>query len=113
MDVRLTFRSAASSGLLEICDENENWSSACSSVVNENNAAVICRQLGFSSRNYYIGSAALIVTDQRPIKDELPSCQGREESLQDCLFSITPRTKRLASEICRFQAELRCGGKEI
>lgn len=84
MDVRLTFRNAASTGLVEICNENNTWSIACSNVISEDEVGVVCRQLGFNGLvvNQF---TKRITRDEKPRFSEFTrECIGNETTLLDC-----------------------------
>lgn len=116
LDVRLTFRTAISSGLVEICNEERNWSIACSNAFSENEATIICRQLDFNHRyiNSFTDSVPLILNEQKPRTGEVPRCKGIETSLAECQFSNQARKRRgvenTEPNACNFQAGLQCGG---
>ena len=79
--------------------------------MNNADGAVICRQLGFSGSDYYVGTVRLTSTNTRAILDQLPPCGDTEKSLGECLFStFDQKRKRLAIDTCEYQAELKCGG---
>ena len=118
LDARLVFRTANSSGLVEICNEEGNWSISCTNIIGENEANVICRQLGFIQgfTNYF--RVGVSQTDERPMFFGTSlSCSGNETSLSDCLASPSPtpgipmegRRKRGISS-CFLQVRLWCGG---
>ena len=118
LDARLVFRTADSSGLVEICNEEGNWSISCTDIIGVNEAKVICRQLGFTPGFTNYLSVRVSQTDERPMFFGTSlSCSGNETSLSGCLASPSPtpgipvggRRKRRSS-FCFSQVRLRCGG---
>ena len=116
LDVRLTFRTTTSSGLVEICNELGNWSIVCSNKIREVEPIVICKQLGFSTQltNYFTESVPLTLSNHRSRLNEVPKCNGSESSLHECQSSDQFRARRgLVSEgsnTCDSQVGLQCGG---
>ena len=128
LSARLTFRSADSTGLVEVCNRNI-WSVACADAFGINEARVICRQLGFNSTyvNYtqlqhvqIINSieiqGELVPVDLVPIFDEFVGCLGNEASLAECqgrILTVTRRKRGLSLEVqptCQYRAGVQCGG---
>ena len=120
LDVRLTLRSATSSGLVEICNEDGNWSVACSNVIDEDEASIICRQVGFNSGFTKQFTERILDEDERPRINEIPACIGDEISLLECKNRSSTQSegrKRRGVNIgternntCDLQAGLLCGG---
>ena len=126
LDARLTFRSAESTGLVEICNEQGQWSVVCAdNGVPPTTANVICNQLSFD-RNFVNPSQVPLLNVGRPLTFTLASnllCNGNESTLTSCfsepiqLPSSSPgrQKRRIAPEelpsICGFQAQIQCGGE--
>ena len=132
LDVRLTFRSARSSGLVEICNEN-TWSIACSSAFKENETQVICRQLGFNANftNYFTEIVASNIESDMETSDvrdvviprfnKFADCSGSEKTLAECQTiqgqdSDLHNRRGLNDNLdlsCIHQAAVQCGGNNI
>ena len=118
LDVRLTFRSADSSGLVEICNDEGVWSIACSSAFEEDEKAVACRQLGFNAPIYFADLESIVIphTETKPTFSENLNCGNEETSLVQCLFFGGRRRKRGLNDISPIgettcnQASVKCGG---
>ena len=126
LDVRLTFRRAESTGLLEICSEGGRWSVVCGSApMPQNNIMVACNQLGFDpnfARSFNLNLTSPLSIG-RPVSSTISDlmCRGNESALTGCpkLQPIktpdkTSFTKRLAEDedppTCSL-LEIQCGGK--
>ena len=126
LDARLTFRRAKSTGHLEICNREGQWSVVCgSSLISVDNVRVICNQLGFDP-NFVISNnlpqSTSVLNIGRPIINVISGlgCRGNESNLTACprikVPSSVPGTfqKRLAAEpvpITCSSLEIQCGGK--
>ena len=117
LDVRLTFRNASSSGLVEICNKEGMWSIVTTSILSNNEKTVICRQLGFMNifdSNSFTERISECLSDQREKFDEFLRCNGDEDSLDECLPLIDLRKKRglvdVETSLSNLQVGLRCGG---
>ena len=123
LDVRLTFRLSASSGLVEICNKNNTWSVACSNVISEDEVGVVCRQLGFNPGLVTNQFTKRLLRDEKPRFSEFTrECIGNETILTDCRErqeSQLPRKRRGSPDevgsssdppSCEFQAGVLCGG---
>ena len=116
LDVRLTFRLSASSGLVEICNENNTWSVACSNVISEDEVGVVCRQLGFNGLVTNQFTTRLLGDEKPRISEFTRECIGNETTLLDCIEQqelLLPRERRglfLGGSTCDFQAGILCGG---
>lgn len=135
LDVRLTFRSADSSGILEVCNQRRQWSIACAdNQVSQSIAMVACNQLGYNSN--FVRSTRIASTSASIVNNGRPSifleninglaCTGNETSLANCLNAVpvepSPpplgRRKRIADDdesplVCNLVTRLQCGGKWI
>ena len=110
LDVRLTFRSANSSGLVEICNDEGVWSIACRETLDEDEKAVLCRQLGFSTpTNSFREFIPSQLSETRPKFKENLICSSEEKSLVECQFHQA-REGREVSTTCNYQAGVYCGG---
>ena len=112
LDVRLTFRTAASSGLVEVCNENHTWSIACSDVISEDEVGVICRQLGFNGL-FVNQFTKRIITDDKPRFSELArECIGNETTLLDCREwqELGDEARDILDPPCDVQSGVLCGG---
>ena len=116
LDARLTFRRVNSTGHLEICNEVGQWSVVCgSSQISEENARVVCNQLGFDP-NFVLSNSlpqsTLVLNVGRPVTSVISAleCTGNELNLTACPqtdVSVEP-----APEPCS-SLEIQCGGKHI
>lgn len=109
LKTRLVFRTAPSSGIVEICNEEGTWSIACSELIDEDEANVICRQLGYTSgiTSYFARNVSLLNARQK-FTGQL-KCSGNEASLHNCVTSPTNDSVPL----CNAQVYLQCGGKDV
>ena len=120
LDARLTFRSAESTGLLEICNEEGQWSVACgSSLIPLENVMVICNQLGFDP-NFIRVDTFQSNPVLRPITFAASNlvCGGNESNLTSCLLTEPQDPnpgfqKRLAEPLTCSSLEIQCGGKQL
>ena len=113
MDVRLTFRTAASSGLVEVCNENHTWSIACSNVISEDEVGIICRQLGFNGL-FVNQFTKRIITDDKPRFSEFArECIGNETTLLDCREWQELGDEDILDPPCDVQSGVLCGGNFI
>lgn len=119
LDVRLTFRNAISSGLVEICNMEGMWSIATTNMLNTNEKTVICRQLGFMNffdSNSFTERISEHLSNQREKFDEFLHCNGNENSLDECPL-IDLRKKRglvtVDTSLSNLQVGLTCGGKSV
>ena len=131
LDTRLTFRSADSTGILEVCDELGQWSTVCADGgVAFGDASVACNQLGFdSSFPANVGSIPVnpaVISGSQPVSFIFAGnglgCQGTEPNLTSCpgasMTTKPPplpiRRKRIVGEplVCGSVARIGCSGKE-
>ena len=123
LDVRLTFRNAASSGLVEVCNQNNTWSIACLNAISEDEVGVICRQLGFNGIVINEFTKRLLVDEKPRFSEFNRECIGNETTLLDCRERqelLLPRNRRglsLGGELgrivdppCDVQTGVLCGG---
>ena len=129
LDTRLTFRSADSTGFMEVCDELGQWSTVCGDGLAPGNAFTACNQLGFDPTfppNLNIIPLNPPVNDGSQPTSLLFSetglrCLGTEQNLTSCLgASITTteppplpiRRKRIVGEplACSTAARIGCSG---
>jgi hypothetical protein len=108
LDVRLTFRTAASSGLVEVCNENNTWSIACSNTISEDEIGVICRQLGFNGADVNQFTKRLIRDEKPRLSEFTRECIGNETTLLDCRDGGEVRS--VSDPPCDVQAGVLCGG---
>ena len=134
LDVRLSFRRANSTGYLEICDEEGQWSFVCAdNTTSTTTAMVVCRQLGFDPTLVRSVSALTSVlpqtSEERLFSFDLTSngfsCSGNEINLTSCLVeretdNVEGRKRRNllhnADESlsgCNSLTEIQCGGEHI
>lgn len=126
LDVRLTFRSAESAGILEICNEQRQWSVACADnpLSRLSTITVVCSQLqvGFVRGfvQYFRVPSTPILTGGRPFTNILQSlaCTERESNLTTCPPGepVEPRTKRITDglpSVCSQLTQIRCGGEHM
>ena len=133
LDTRLTFRSADSTGILEVCDELGQWSTVCADGgVALGDAFVACNQLGFdSSFPPNVDSIPInpaVISGNQPVSFVLVGnglgCQGTERNLTSCpgasMTTEPPplpiRRKRIVQvgepSACGSVARIGCSGKE-
>lgn len=60
-EVRLVQGTSHSIGIVQLC-HNDDWGSVCAHGWDNNDATVVCRQLGFSPKGIYIHNAATILS---------------------------------------------------
>ena len=73
-------------GRVEVC-LNNTYGSVCHDLWNENDARVVCRQLGFNSDGASVLRNAFYNSSSGPIHLDNVQCEGDEESLQNCSLS--------------------------
>lgn len=128
LDARLTFRSAESAGILEICNERGQWSVACADnpLSSLSSITVVCNQLqlGFvrSFVRYLRVPTMPVLTGGRPFTNVLESlaCTERESNLTTCPREpVEPspgRRKRITDglpSVCRQLTQISCGGEHV
>ena len=131
LDTRLTFRSADSTGILEVCNEQGQWSVVCAdSSIASGDSRVACNQLGFDpnlSPNVNRVPINPAVSDANQpfsfiFRGNGLSCFGMEQNLTSCAGATVPTTqppplpirrKRVVVEplACGTVARIGCAGK--
>ena len=126
LNARLTFRRANSTGQLEICNREGQWSVVCgSSLIPVNNLRVICSQLGFDPgfvQSNNLPQSTSVLNIGRPITSIISglACRGNESDLTACPRIEVPSnisgnfSKRQAVEplpVTCSSLEIQCGGK--
>ena len=85
-DIRLVNGPTSLEGRVEVCFNN-TYGSVCHDLWNENDARVVCRQLGFSSENSSVLRNAFYNSSSGPIYLDNVQCEGDEDSLRNCSLS--------------------------
>ena len=83
-DIRLVNGPTAAEGRVEFC-HNITWGTVCDASWDEDDAGVVCRQLGFSSEGARAFSRAFYDEGTGPILLDEVRCVGTESRLADCL----------------------------
>ena len=112
LDARLTFRSAESTGLVEICNEQGQWSVACAdNGIPPSAAKVICTQLGFDGNFANLSTVPLSSLNVgRPLTFSNLECSGNESTLTTCVSEV-PVQPPTSGPGCSFQTRIQCGGE--
>lgn len=134
-EVRLVARDSLASGQVEVC-EDSTWGRACSSGWDQNEASVVCRQLGFTVAGRSVAKGRLVSCEfsfffcnsagsqfhqvlghpPHPILLNNLNCSGLESSLLDCpVLEPGPLKRQVPPEepmICPSgnEAGVRCAG---
>ena len=82
-DVRLVGGSTSLQGRVEFC-YNDDWGTVCDDFWNDDDADVVCRQLGFSSEGAIAFSTARFGEGSGPILLDNVRCVGTESRLIYC-----------------------------
>ena len=85
-DLRLVHGLTPQEGTVEVCFEN-NYGSICHDLWNENDAQVVCRQLGFSSENTTALRNGFYNSSSGPIHLNSVQCEGDELAVENCTWS--------------------------
>ena len=133
LDTRLTFRSANSTGILEVCNELGQWSRVCADgSISISDVSVACNQLGFDpsplpnidivrlSLNPALSNGGQLVSFR--FSENSLGCQGSEQNLMSCPGASMPteppppliRRKRQGGLplTCGSLVRIGCPGKE-
>ena len=135
LNTRLTFRSADSTGILEVCDELGQWSRVCADGgISIGDAIVACNQLGFdpgfppNMDSVPLNTNPALSDGSQPVSFRFAGnglgCQGTEQNLMSCPGASMPteppplpiRRKRQGGEplplTCGSLSRIGCSGKE-
>ena len=136
LDTRLTFRSAESTGILEVCNELGQWSRVCADgSISINDTSVACNQLGFDP-SFPPNIDIVPLTTNPALSDggqpvsfrfaeNSLGCQGSEQNLMSCPGASMPteppppliRRKRQGGLplplMCGSLIRIGCSGKNV
>ncbi len=82
---RLTHRDFPSLGQVQVC-VNNTWGTVCQSNWDNNEAQVVCRQLGYTAPGHQAFTLPVVAPGSGPIHLSGLNCNGSENSLLDCPF---------------------------
>ena len=109
--MRLAFRSAKSSGLIEICNAQGIWSIACRDTFDKLDESVLCRQLGFTTpTNSFQELIPSHLNKSRQKFNENLNCLSGENSFIECQLNQARERREKLSVLCGYQAGVQCGG---
>ena len=86
-DLRLVNGTTPQEGRVEVCFNN-TYGSICHDQWNDNDATVVCRDLGFSSENTSALINSFFGGSSGPVFLDRVQCGGLEESLFNCSYSM-------------------------
>lgn len=100
-DVKLVGGNFPSEGTVEVCNDNM-WGTVCDTLWNDNDAKVVCKQLGYSSTAVAIYNSVFGSGNGNNTWNDVGGCRGTEGSIITCGFttSVDCNTTHFAGVRC-------------